>query len=289
MRPELAEAAALLRSGDRDDLDRALQLLQRTVYAFSMKVCGHPEDAEDTMQDVLLKSLPYLRKIESPKALAVWLYKVTRNRCWMSRRRSKFAPDQVLSLDELMPDAAELQALVAREQHDPESAAAREQESERVRQAILRIPPKYRLILVLHDMEELDTAEVAAIMGLAQGTVRVRLHRARLFVRRKMSNPTPQVASKRKRAQKPLSCREMFAGLSEYLDGRLTNLNCDRVEKHLQDCPACVVFLEDLRRAVQRCKQSSVPCEPATAATLRKLLLDEYLRIADVDKSASLP
>ena len=289
MRPELAEAAALLRSGDRDDLDRALQLLQRTVYAFSMKVCGHPEDAEDTMQDVLLKSLPYLRKIESPKALAVWLYKVTRNRCWMSRRRSKFAPDQVLSLDELMPDAAELQALVAREQHDPESAANREQESERVRQAILRIPPKYRLILVLHDMEELDTAEVAAIMGLAQGTVRVRLHRARLFVRREMSNPTPQVASKRKRAQKPLSCREMFAGLSEYLDGRLTNLNCDRVEKHLQDCPACVVFLEDLRRAVQRCKQSSVPCEPATAATLRKLLLDEYLRIADVDKSASLP
>ncbi|HEX8927108.1 MAG TPA: sigma-70 family RNA polymerase sigma factor [Terriglobales bacterium] len=288
MRPELVEAAGLLRSGNRDDLEHALQLLQRTVYAFSMKVCGHPEDAEDTMQDVLLKSLPYLRKIENPKALAVWLYKVTRNRCWMSRRRSKFAPDEVLSLDELMPDATELQALLASEQPDPESAASREQEAEQVRQAVLRIPPKYRLILVLHDMEELDTAEVAAIMGLTEGTVRVRLHRARLFVRRELSNPTPSRVPKKKRVQKPLSCREMFAGLSEYLDGRLSDLNCERVEKHLEDCPPCVAFLEDLRRAVQRCKQSSVPCEPATAATLRKLLLNEYLRMAETGKASSV-
>ncbi|HUO61238.1 MAG TPA: sigma-70 family RNA polymerase sigma factor [Candidatus Acidoferrales bacterium] len=288
MRPELEQAASLLRTGKRDDLERALQLLQRTVYAFSMKVCGHPEDAEDTMQDVLLKSLPYLRKLENPKALAVWLYKVTRNRCWMSRRRSKFAPKETLSLDELMPDATELEALVAKEHSDPESSAAREQESERVRQAILRIPPKYRLILVLHDMEDLDTPQVAAIMGLTEGTVRVRLHRARLFVRHELSSPTAPFAPKKKRQKKPLSCREMFAGLSEYLDGRLTDLNCERVEKHLQDCPPCVAFLEDLRRAVQRCRESRVPCESATAATLRKLLIDEYVRMTENVKTNAL-
>jgi RNA polymerase sigma-70 factor (ECF subfamily) len=288
MRPELEEATSLLRSGDRDDLERALQLLQRTVYAFSMKVCGHPEDAEDTMQDVLLKSLPYLRKLDNPKVLAVWLYKVTRNRCWMSRRRSKFAPTEMLSLDELMPDATELDALANREKADPESSVLREQESERVRQAILRIPPKYRLILVLHDMEELNTSQVAAIMGLTEGTVRVRLHRARLFVRRELSSPTAQRTPKKKRKKKPLSCREMFAGLSEYLDGRLTDLNCERVERHLQDCPPCVAFLEDLKRAVQRCRESSVPCEPATAAALRKLLMDEYLRIAGNGKPSAV-
>jgi len=288
MRPELVEAAALLRSGKHDDLERALHLLQHTVYAFSMKVCGHPEDAEDTMQDVLLKSLPHLRKIQNPKALAVWLYKVTRNRCWMSRRRSKFAPSEILSLDELMPDATELQELIAKEQSDPETSAVLRQESERVHQALLRIPPKYRLILVLHDMEELDTSQVAAIMGLTEGTVRVRLHRARLFVRRELSNPTPSRVPKKKRSPKPLSCREMFAGLSEYLDGRLTDLNCERVEKHLQDCPTCVAFLEDLSRAVQRCRDSSVPCEPASAATLRKLLLDEYLRMSKAGSASSV-
>src|SRR5512146_2877096 len=115
MRPELEKATRLLQRGKSADLEQALKLIQNTVFSFSMKVCGHPEDAEDTMQDVLMKSLPYLRKIEDPQALAVWLYKVTRNRCWMSRRRSKFAPDVTLSLEELMPDAAELAALTAKD------------------------------------------------------------------------------------------------------------------------------------------------------------------------------
>ena len=55
------------------------------------------------MQEVLLKSVPHLPKFDSPKALVVWLYKVAKNRCLMSRRRSKFAPHPDLSLEELMP------------------------------------------------------------------------------------------------------------------------------------------------------------------------------------------
>ena len=193
MRPELTQATTLLRSEDPAKLEEALRILQKTVYSFSMKVCGHPEDAEDTMQEVLLKSLPYLAKIESPQALAVWLYKVTRNRCWMSRRRSKFAPKETLALDDLMPDSAELESLSSSPQQTPEAHAISVQESERLHEAVLRIPPSYRLVLVLHDMEGLDTAEVAKIMGLQEGTVRVRLHRARLFVRRELAKPTPAV------------------------------------------------------------------------------------------------
>ena len=89
-------------------LEQALELLQGTVFSFSMKVCGQREDAEDTMQEVLVKALPFLPKFESPRALLVWLYKVAKNRCLMSRRKSKFAPKQDLSLDELMPDRREL-------------------------------------------------------------------------------------------------------------------------------------------------------------------------------------
>ena len=280
MRPELIEATRLLRSGEAADLDRALRLIQKTVFSFGMKVCGHPQDAEDTTQDVLLKSLPYLRRIESPKALAVWLYKVTRNRCWMSRRRSKFAPDVTLSLEELMPDGDELQALTAKNAADPEAHASREQETERVRRAVLRIPAKYRLILVLHDMEALDTSEVAKITALTEGTVRVRLHRARLYVRRELAS-TKAAAPKPRRKAKPPSCKQIFAGLSEYLDGRLDDLTCDRVQRHLQDCPPCVAFLEDLRKAIERCRSAEAQCEPAAAGKLRKLLLDEYMRMSE--------
>lgn len=65
-----------------------------------MKVCGQRQDAEDTMQEVLLKSVASLPKFGSPKALMVWLYKVAKNRRLMSRRKSKFAPKKKLSLEE---------------------------------------------------------------------------------------------------------------------------------------------------------------------------------------------
>src|SRR5665213_2763450 len=123
MRPELTQATKLLRSNTPEAIEEALGLLQNTVYAFSMKVCGHPEDAEDTMQDVLIGSLPHLAKISDPRALAVWLYTVTRNRCWRTRRRAVYAPKQTLSLEELMPDGTELGLLLLDAGANPERQA----------------------------------------------------------------------------------------------------------------------------------------------------------------------
>jgi DNA-directed RNA polymerase specialized sigma24 family protein len=112
MRPEIEEAVQLLQRGDDAALEQALTLLQNAVFSFSMRVCGQREDAEDTMQEVLLKSVPHLPKFDSPKALVVWLHKVAKNRCLMSRRRSKFAHNPDLSLEELMPDRKELEQQV---------------------------------------------------------------------------------------------------------------------------------------------------------------------------------
>ena len=285
MRPELIEASGLLQSPDPAAIDRALSLLQKTVFSFSMKVCGHREDAEDTMQDVLFKSLPHLRKIENPQALAVWLYKVTRNRCWMSRRKGRFAPEHMLSLDELMPEPAELEALLHSAAHSPEAQAISQQNSERLHEAVLRIPAKYRLILVLHDMEELSAAEVAKITGLQEGTVRVRLHRARLFVRRELAALTsgtarPARRSKRALLRRPLDCKQIFAELSDYMDGTLDEAACARFQSHIQGCAPCVAFLQDLSRAVERCRTSEAPCESTTAHALRKVLLQEYQRLS---------
>jgi RNA polymerase sigma-70 factor (ECF subfamily) len=93
----------LIQRKDSKSLEKALALLQKTVFSFSMKMCGQRQDAEDTMQKVLLKSIPNLPKFDNPKALVVWLYKVAKNRCLMSRRKSKYAREEYLSLNELMP------------------------------------------------------------------------------------------------------------------------------------------------------------------------------------------
>jgi RNA polymerase sigma-70 factor (ECF subfamily) len=289
MRSEIEQAVLLLQRGDDEALEQALALLQNTVFSFSMRVCGQREDAEDTMQEVLLKSVPHLPKLESPKALVVWLYKVAKNRCLMSRRRSKFAPKQDLSLDELMPDRQELERLSG-DGINPETFAIRSEEAGRLRQVIQRLPPQYRIVLVLRDMEGLTDEEVAEITGLRAGTVRVRLHRARLFVRKELTkvwNPRPgrSVESVSSRATanpppRPARCKAMFAELSNYLDEQLDDSLCGELEKHLDGCGPCKAFLSTLEATIEQCRKSPAECPIGGKTTrLRNELMKNYAQV----------
>jgi RNA polymerase sigma-70 factor (ECF subfamily) len=283
MRPELEQAVDLLRLHDSEHDERALALLQATVFNFSMKVCGHREDAEDTMQEVMLKSLRYLPGFDSPKALAVWLYKVARNNCLMKRRRSKFAPKEHLSLEELMPDASELKALATDQRSTPEAQTLRGEESAILRKAVLKVPPHYRMVLVLHDMEGIETAEVARILNIHEGAVRVRLHRARLFVRKELSKSiqSRRLSVSHEGVKRPRRCKEMFAALSDYIDGALDDSMCDELEKHLHGCVPCENFLDSLERTVAQCRSLDTGCRSRTAGKMRKKLLAEYRRVVE--------
>ncbi len=292
MRPELTQAVGLLRSNSPESVEQAIGLLQNTVYSFSMKVCGHREDAEDTMQEVLYRSLGHLARIDEPKALAVWLYTVTRNRCWRMRRSSTHRPKQI-SLDELMPDDAELSRLLRDPAPGPETRVLHGEQHELLRRAILRIPAQLRIVLVLHDMEDLGTEEVAQILNLQPGTVRVRLHRARLSVRKEIarvlesstSSERPHKLRRRRPAhsssKRPAACRELFANLSEYLDGRVEPRTCAEMSAHIDACPNCVAFLRDLRTAIDRCRSLEVGCDPAVLERLRSALTREYLHMVN--------
>ena len=288
MRKEIEQAVALLGEKNPQSLEQALELLQGTVFSFSMKVCGQREDAEDTMQDVLVKSLPYLPKFDSPRALLVWLYKVAKNRCLMSRRRGKFAPKQDLSLDDLMPDRAELAKLAKDAPLNPESLAIRSQQARHLRSAIQKLPPQYRIILVLRDMEGLTDDEVAEITGLRSGTVRVRLHRARLFVRKEMvrsvtNGRNSRTISARKTPSaptgetRPQSCKALFAQLSNYLDDQLDDSLCENLEQHLDGCGPCKAFLAILESTIEQLRNSPPESfNKSSAAKLRRDLLAKY-------------
>jgi|SRR5271165_3215494 len=282
MSQTLEQALALIRENRPESTDRALALLQNTVYSFSMKVCGHPQDAEDTMQDVLLKLLPYLAKFESPQALSVWLYKVARNRCLSNRRGHKNAAHKHISLDELMPNRHELQALLESKELNPETNVLRGESDQHLRDAVLKVPPAYRFVLVLHDMEGLSTAEVARILGLREGTVRVRLHRARLLVRQRLARTAkpgliPRMhAAAAEAPKRTRRCRQMFAALSDYMDGMVEDVHCEDIEKHLHECRPCVAFLDSLKSAVEQCRSYHPRCDAVRATELREELLQRY-------------
>jgi RNA polymerase sigma-70 factor (ECF subfamily) len=289
MRKEIEQAVALLDKHDQQSLEKALELLQGTVFSFSMKVCGQREDAEDTMQEVLVKALPYLPKFESPRALLVWLYKVAKNRCLMSRRKSKFAPKQDLSLEELMPDRQELAQLGKEGPVDPETSVIRSQQAKRLRQVIQQLPPEYRIILVLRDMEGLTDEEVGDITGFRPGNVRVRLHRARLFVRKKLARYGEKARAPKKAdtaghvgeaaapQKRPTSCKVLFAQLSDYLDEQLDDSLCEKLEEHLDGCEPCKAFLDSLEATIMQLRKlPSETLSKVEGAKIRRDVLSRY-------------
>jgi RNA polymerase sigma-70 factor (ECF subfamily) len=184
MNARVEEALESLKSGKPEDVDRALETLQETVYGFGMKVCGVREDAEDTAQETLLRLARQLKEFPDARALAVWLYKVARSQCLMSRRKSKFAPAQMLSLDALMPkESAAATPATKSWEITPEEIVLNKELRGKLGDAVRALPPHYRMVLILRDMEQLDTREVAEVMGISEETVKMRLHRARVFLR----------------------------------------------------------------------------------------------------------
>jgi RNA polymerase sigma-70 factor (ECF subfamily) len=105
----------------------------------------------------------------------------------MSRRKSKFAPVEMLSLDELRPERIEAGPGALKSWAiTPEEVVLSQEWRARLEQAVLALPKHYRLVLILRDMEQLDTKEVAEVLELSEDTVKMRLHRARVFVRNEL-------------------------------------------------------------------------------------------------------
>lgn len=286
MQRELIRAIATLRKGGPESLERALLYLQRTVFSFSLKLCGNRADAEDTAQETLLRVVDYLAHFDTPEALAVWLYKTAKSRCLMSRRRSKYAPAALMSVEGASLDPPDGRSATAAAAETPEVALAHREELHLLHEAILKLPSTYRVVLVLHDMEGLSAAETGQVLGLTEGAVRVRLHRARLLLRQELNQPGTLADG-----VMPISsrCRELARQLSECLDHRLADTLVEELARHLHNCTPCRELLADLEQSVERCRQNRTSPESINRDTTpRTLLLKQYQQVlARIRESAN--
>ncbi len=163
---------------------------QEVAYRFSLTVCGHAEDAEDVMQEALLKTYRHAATIKEPRAFRSWLYRTVRNACLMRHRRHVDEPRHLLSLDELLPtpDGGHLPIDVADPGRGPEDAVINVRLRRRLKSALGDLPPAFRMVVFLREMEGLSTREVAEVTGLSEANVKTRLHRAHLFLRRALED-----------------------------------------------------------------------------------------------------
>jgi RNA polymerase sigma-70 factor (ECF subfamily) len=254
--PEEERLITAARSGDAQALEELLARHQSQIYRFGMKMCGDPEDAKDVLQDTLLAMARGVRNFRGESSLATWLYTVARSFCIKKRRRSKFAPRNVESLE--TGAGVEVKRLTA-PSNDPAEALEGKRMEEALEEAVSALDPKYREVLVLRDMEGLTAREVAEVLGIGVDAVKSRLHRARLAVRAALS---PLLGVPAGDAAAPASCPDVLTLLSRHLEGELNPEVCSEMERHLQSCGRCRGACDSLRRTLRLCQTAPAVAVP---------------------------
>lgn len=159
------------------------------MYRYASRLCGEAESAKDLVQETFLNAYRGFKNFRGDAQVSTWLYTIASRACMRMRRRRKGAPERELSLDEFIPTSdGEFRLQIPVEGLSPEDALQNKQLRQALDAAIAKLPKKYKMVLVLRDMEGLSAKEVGAIMGLNERAVKSRLHRARLFVRRELSD-----------------------------------------------------------------------------------------------------
>lgn len=192
---EIALARQLL-TGDPEAFDRFVEYFRTKIFQYSWLMCGHREDAEEVAQETLLKIFENFGQLREPEYVRPWVFRIARNACLMKRRKSVFAPERELSLEQFLPakhsgensrggregiDIADWSAV-------PEDQLLRTELNQALGEALAELPVNYRSVILLRDLEELSTAETAQILDLAPDTVKQRLHRARLALRQSLDH-----------------------------------------------------------------------------------------------------
>lgn len=184
--PEDFALVRAVQAGDPEAFERFVERFGPLIMAFGLRMCGNRADAEDVFQETLIKVYTRLADLDDPGALRTWFWRVVSNECLMSRRGPR-DPGRTVAFDELFPLSAErgeAPDLPDAGAVDPERAVLAAEVRERIESAIRNLPPDYRIILLLRDFEQLSTEEVAEVLEISVANAKVRLHRARLALRR---------------------------------------------------------------------------------------------------------
>jgi RNA polymerase sigma-70 factor (ECF subfamily) len=178
-----------LRGGDAEAAEALVSTYGDRVYRLAMRITGNASDAEEVVQDTLWTASRKIGTFRGAAAFGSWVYRITANAAYQKLRGRRSRRNDV-SWEDLAPSFDErgqhVEAPVdwSRRLTDP---AIEDELKSVLGSAIEELPAEYRTALVLHDVEGLPNPEIARMLHASLGTVKSRVHRARLFLRRRLS------------------------------------------------------------------------------------------------------
>jgi RNA polymerase sigma-70 factor, ECF subfamily len=192
-----ASLLAALKVGDPDAFTELVEHHSGTVYNLALRLTNNPQEAEEVMQETFISAFRSLDRFEGRSQLSTWLYRIAYNAALMRLRKRE---PITTSIDE--PVVNEEGEVLPRQLVDwgalPDEIVLSGELRAVLDQAVAALPESLRVVFVLRDIEGLSTAEAAETLNLSETNVKVRLHRARLAMREKLSNYFVNTATARR-------------------------------------------------------------------------------------------
>jgi RNA polymerase sigma-70 factor (ECF subfamily) len=176
-----AMLVARLQRGDADAYEALVRAHGGRLLSVARRFLGNNEDAQDAVQEAFIKAFKAIATFEERAQLHTWLHRILVNTALMKLRSRRRRPEE--SIEDLLPTFQADGHQVTESRDWSDAIFERKEAASTVRQAIAQLPEQYRVVLTLRDIEELDTAEAAAVLGTSTTVVKVRLHRARQALR----------------------------------------------------------------------------------------------------------
>jgi RNA polymerase sigma-70 factor, ECF subfamily len=179
-----AEFLAQVRAGDEDASAQFVRQYGGPMMAVARRYFRHEQDRADAVQDAFLSAFRSLHDFEGHSSLGTWLYRIVVNACLTKLRTNTRKPE--VPIDDLLPTFDETghhSRPVRPWRHQALAQLTRAETCDHVRACIDRLPDPYGRVLLLRDIEELDTEQTAQHLGITPGAVKTRLHRARQALR----------------------------------------------------------------------------------------------------------
>src|SRR5450432_655999 len=173
------------KAGDISAFEELVRRYDRNVFRIAQHITQNREDAEDVVQDAFLKAYQNLKNFQEQSKFYTWLVRIAVNEALMRLRRRR--PERMVSLDEdLKTEDDSMPREVADWAPNPEQQYNQAELKEILSKTIQGLPPSFRTVFVLRDVEGLSTEETAAALELSVPAVKSRLLRARLQLRERL-------------------------------------------------------------------------------------------------------
>lgn len=162
------------------------------IYGLGLRICDDPDKAEDLVQETFMRALRGWKGFDGRSKASTWLYTIASRACQRLERRRAGEPREMKKLDQLLPTRDRTIVDLPSDGGTPLEWIERQDVIDAVRRAIESLPMHFRLPVVLKEIEGMSVEDVAAVLGIKPATVKTRLHRARLLIRKELSKPLPR-------------------------------------------------------------------------------------------------